>query len=205
MTNRPTRSSDGLYHIKGKTYKQIRGSRARVWHWAAFKTEGGLERDELLKNSRGEIVSKKKHNQSKRKSNLTLSGKYKLATKGTGFGPNKTRKSRGGNKKMGGETDPTIITLDMFHDTHETDYGDGYYPLVTNPGKMAAKTEKFSLTPDNLSWLQIYDKKMKSRAIKGLDGNTGTQLLEVLNNKADIHSAINIYSYNGSRIHPKEK
>lgn len=97
MTKRPQRASDGFYHIKGRRYKQLLGSRAQVWHDTAYKTEGQLLKSDLLKNARGEIVSRKKHNQSKKKSNLTLSGKYKLATKGTGFGPVRkdgTRKSR---------------------------------------------------------------------------------------------------------------
>ena len=97
MTNkRPMKSADGLYHVGGKMHQMVRGSRAQVWHGTALKTEGGLKKEDLVKNSRGEIVSKKKHNQSKKNSNLTLSGKYKLATKKTGFGPNvsKTRKSK---------------------------------------------------------------------------------------------------------------
>ena len=42
IMKRPVRSSDGLYHIKGKTYKAVRGSRAQVWNGTAYKTEGGL-------------------------------------------------------------------------------------------------------------------------------------------------------------------
>lgn len=37
------------------------GTRAKVWHGTAEKTSGGLTKGDLMKNKRGEIVSKKKH------------------------------------------------------------------------------------------------------------------------------------------------
>jgi hypothetical protein len=36
------------------------GTRAKVWHGTAEKTAGGLKKADLMKNKRGEIVSKKK-------------------------------------------------------------------------------------------------------------------------------------------------
>jgi len=36
------------------------GSKAEVWHSTAQKTSGGLTKDDLMKNKRGRIVSKKK-------------------------------------------------------------------------------------------------------------------------------------------------
>jgi hypothetical protein len=41
-----------------KTLK--RGSRRQVWNGSAEKTMGGLGKDDLMKNERGRIVSKKK-------------------------------------------------------------------------------------------------------------------------------------------------
>jgi hypothetical protein len=40
---------------------KIIGSRAHVWHGTATHTSGGLVKDDLMKNKRGRIVSKKKH------------------------------------------------------------------------------------------------------------------------------------------------
>jgi len=37
------------------------GSRAEVWHETARSTSGGLTKNDLMKNKRGRIVSKKRH------------------------------------------------------------------------------------------------------------------------------------------------
>ena len=60
------KSSDGFYHIKGKKYEMLVGSRAQVWHGTAYKTDGGLKND-LMKNKRDHIVSKKTYHRKKRK------------------------------------------------------------------------------------------------------------------------------------------
>ena len=95
-----------------------------------------------------------------------------------------------------------IIALEMFHDAYETHHGDGYYPHVSNPGNMTMTIEKFILDPDPVStlvWRQLpnYDNKM---SIDGLDGDIGTQLLTLLNEKANV-SAIKIYNLYGLCIH----
>lgn len=98
---RPTKSSDGLYHIKGKTYKLVRGSRAQVWNHTALKTEGGLLRSELTK-SHGRIVSLKKHKTAKKELRLQ---KYGFFAKKGKFGYVKkdiTKKRRGSRKVRGG-------------------------------------------------------------------------------------------------------
>jgi len=98
---RPVRASDGLYHIKGKTYKAIRGSRAQVWNRTAYKTEGGLLRSALIK-SHGRIVSAKKHKTAKKELRLQKYGYF--AQKGK-FGYVKksvSRKARKSSKKRGG-------------------------------------------------------------------------------------------------------
>ena len=95
---RPVRSEeDGLYHIKGKTYKYVRGSRAQVWNRTAFKTEGGLLRNELVK-SHGRIVSLKKHKTAKKEMRLQKYGFF--AEKGKfGYVKKSTRKNRRSGKK----------------------------------------------------------------------------------------------------------
>jgi len=88
---RPTRQNNGTYKIKGKTYKELFGSRAQVHHGTAYKTSGGLTTADLIMNKNGRIVSALKHKTAKRDKRL----KDFLAVKGK-FGPVKrqTRKSR---------------------------------------------------------------------------------------------------------------
>jgi hypothetical protein len=40
---------------------QTVGTRAQVWHGTAKKTNGGLTKQNLMKNKHGRIVSKRKH------------------------------------------------------------------------------------------------------------------------------------------------
>lgn len=71
MVRRILRSvKDGLYHIHGKTYKILSGSRAQVFHQNAFKTKAGLQINDLKKNSHGKIVSKKKSEKAKKEKRL---------------------------------------------------------------------------------------------------------------------------------------
>ena len=44
----------------GKEYPSSVGSNAQVWHGSKQKTPGGLTKDDLMKTSKGRIVSKKK-------------------------------------------------------------------------------------------------------------------------------------------------
>jgi hypothetical protein len=95
---RPARESDGLYHIKGKTYKIVRGSRAQVWNQTAYKTPGGLLKNELTR-SHGRIVSLKKSKTAKKEKRLLKAG---YGTQKGKFGAvklhkGKSRKMRGGN------------------------------------------------------------------------------------------------------------
>ncbi|MBM3455771.1 MAG: hypothetical protein FJX80_11575 [Bacteroidetes bacterium] len=70
------RQPDGFYHINGKKYQELRGSRAQVFHETAYKTDGtpGLTKDKLLLNKNGRIVSKKKHNTAKKEKRLQKHG-----------------------------------------------------------------------------------------------------------------------------------
>ena len=56
-----SRTSTGKYSVSGKTYDVLIGTRAQVWHGTAYKTTGGLIKDDLLENPNGKIISKNKH------------------------------------------------------------------------------------------------------------------------------------------------
>ena len=101
MVRRHTKKDDGLYHIGGRTYAILVGSRAQVWHRTAYKTSGGLKYEDLKQNDEGRIVSKVKSRLGKSQKHL---GKH-LQPKGSGhFGPRTSKKGKqskkGGRKTM---------------------------------------------------------------------------------------------------------
>lgn len=109
---KPMRANDGLYHIKGKTYKQLRGSRAQVWNQTAYKTEGGLLKSKLVK-SHGRIVSALKHKTAKKEMRLQKYGFF--AKKGKfGYVKKSVSKKHGKSKKRRsvrwGGNDEKVIT-----------------------------------------------------------------------------------------------
>ena len=65
MVKRHTKAADGKYHINGKKFDQLVGSRAQVFHGTAYKTTSGaakpkgdaLTRKDLKKNKHHRIVS----------------------------------------------------------------------------------------------------------------------------------------------------
>ena len=82
-----------LYTIKGKTYKELFGSREQVMNGTAYKTEGLLTKAELMMNHLGRIVSKKKHHTAKKEMRLEKYGYF--AKKGKfGYVKRATRKNR---------------------------------------------------------------------------------------------------------------
>ena len=92
--------SDGKYHIDGKTFDELIGSRAKVYHGTAYKTSGDLKKKDLFKNKYDRIVSAKKHKTAKREKRLEKHGYF--AKKGK-FGAvrkdgAKTRRRRGTKK-----------------------------------------------------------------------------------------------------------
>ena len=98
------KGSDGKYHIKGKCYEFLIGSRAQVWHGTAYKTKGNLVVGNLMMNKHGRIVSKAKHATAKKEKRLEKAGYY--AVKGK-FGAvkkslqkSKKAKKRGTRKRM---------------------------------------------------------------------------------------------------------
>lgn len=57
----PVTESEQIASSRTKTRKVSKyGSRAKVWHGGAEKTKGGLRKDDLEKNKYGRIVSKKR-------------------------------------------------------------------------------------------------------------------------------------------------
>ena len=55
-----TRNKDGKYHIQGKIYEKLTGTREEVFNEIAYRTSGELNKDDLIVNKHGKIVSKKK-------------------------------------------------------------------------------------------------------------------------------------------------
>ena len=74
MVKRHHRGNDGKYHIGGKSFEVLEGSRAQVMHGTAYKTSGGLTRDHLMFNKHGRIVSVKKHKSAKKEKRLIKHG-----------------------------------------------------------------------------------------------------------------------------------
>ena len=101
MTKRVNRSSDGKYHIKGKKYIMLVGSRAQVWHENAYKTPGGLVKGDLIMNSAKRIVSKKKHMTAKKEKRLE---KYGYTAKKGKFGAVKIEGSKKGKRSTKGKS-----------------------------------------------------------------------------------------------------
>jgi len=57
---RPTKNAEGRYNILGRLYDILRGTREAVWNETAYKTTGGLTKNDLMLNREGCIVSKQK-------------------------------------------------------------------------------------------------------------------------------------------------
>ena len=93
-----TKDSKG-YHVSGKVFEALEGSRAQVWHGTAYKTSGGLTKSHLMQNKNGRIVSTRKHQTAKKEMRLVKAG---YGTKKGKFGfvklssSSKSRKHRGG-------------------------------------------------------------------------------------------------------------
>ena len=87
---RHQKQSDGKYHINGKKYEMLVGSRAQVWHWTAYKTTGALKKSDLMKNKHQRIVSAKKHATAKKEKRLVKAG---YLTKKGKFGAVKSGKT----------------------------------------------------------------------------------------------------------------
>jgi hypothetical protein len=105
---RPHRSEkDGHYHIAGKSYKELFGSRQQVMNGTAYKTAGELCKSDLMMNKWGRIVSKKKHTTAKKEKRLLKHG-YTAKKGKFGFvkiAAKKSKSKRSTKKMRGGEPD----------------------------------------------------------------------------------------------------
>ena len=89
---RPVRDPiTNTYTVKGTEYKELFGSREQVVNGTAYKTTGGLTKNDLVMNKWGRIVSVTKHETAKKEKRLQRHGFY--AKKGK-FGYVKGKKSR---------------------------------------------------------------------------------------------------------------
>jgi hypothetical protein len=98
---RPVRGSDGKYHMHGKSYKELFGSRTQVHNGTAYKTPGGLTKSDLIMNKWGRIVSAKKHRTAKKEKRLEKAGYF--AKKGKFGYVQRNRKTRKSRKMKGGK------------------------------------------------------------------------------------------------------
>ena len=87
---------NGKYYVKGKSFDMLIGSRAQVWHGTAYKTSGGLTKNDLMMNKHGRIVSKAKSATAKKEKRLEKAGYF--TKKGTFGTIKKTLKSRKSKK-----------------------------------------------------------------------------------------------------------
>jgi len=94
------RKDDGKYHIKGKVYELLEGSRAQVWHGTAYRTTGGLTKSDLMMNKHGRIVSKTKHKTAKKEKRLEKAG-YKTEKGKFGAVKVNTKKSKRSTRRRG--------------------------------------------------------------------------------------------------------
>jgi len=60
MPTKIVKNKNGVYDINNKIYEKCFGSREDVWNCKAYKTTGGLIKNNLMINTCGKIVSKKK-------------------------------------------------------------------------------------------------------------------------------------------------
>ena len=74
--SRHTKHDDGTYHINGKKFKELYGSRVQVMNGTAAMTSGGLKKSDLMMNKWGRIVSVLKHKTAKKEKRLEKAGYF---------------------------------------------------------------------------------------------------------------------------------
>lgn len=95
---RVSKGSDGKYHISGKSYEMLIGSRAQVHHGTAYKTAGNLTKSHIMMNKHGRIVSAKKHATAKREKRLEKAGYFTRKGKFGAVRKEGSRKRRGSRR-----------------------------------------------------------------------------------------------------------
>lgn len=76
MPHRILKGEDGLYHVNGKSYKMLIGSRQCVGHENAYKTSGGLTKSNLIQTKDGRWKSLSKHKSAKKEKRLEKAGYF---------------------------------------------------------------------------------------------------------------------------------
>ena len=111
MVKRHIKQPDGKYHVNGKKYDILVGSRAQVYHGTAYKTSGGLTKGDLIQNKHGRIVSASKHKTAKKEKRLqkhgytARKGKFgavKMSVKSASPGSKTKRRTAKRRKTVGG-------------------------------------------------------------------------------------------------------
>lgn len=103
---RPVRDPiTNTYTVKGNEYNELFGSREQVVNGTAYKTTGGLTKNDLVMNKWGRIVSVVKHETAKKEKRLQRHGFY--AKKGN-FGYVKGKKTRKTKKNRNKDSSPQI-------------------------------------------------------------------------------------------------
>ncbi len=99
----------------------------------------------------------------------------------------------------------TTKTIEMLYDTYECDFGDGFYPLL----KSKNERDNFGLIPIQIIFKMehsIWKQQNGPKQISGLDGETGPQLLLLLNDSDSLSSSSQIiYNLKNNQIYPKIK
>ena len=138
--------SNGKYSISGKSYPQLIGTRAQVWHNTAYKTPGGLNKNNLTKNKSGRIVSKAKHNSAKKEKRLIKHG-YGTKKGKFGFvklnGHSKTKRTKGGSP-YGNNFSPSSIVGSGIDGQGLTDYGNSSIDVQLAAGMAGGRRRKGS-------------------------------------------------------------
>jgi hypothetical protein len=96
-----TKDANGKYVVQGKKFDMWIGTRAQVWHGTAYKTSGGLSKNNLIQNKAGRIVSKTKYFTAKKEKRLVKAG-YGTKKGKFGFVKLDNTKSRRRKSKKGG-------------------------------------------------------------------------------------------------------
>jgi hypothetical protein len=137
----------GKYHISGSSYEKLIGTRAQVWHRTAYKTSGGLTKNDLFQNKAGRIVSKSKHSSAKRENRLVKNG---YGTKKGHFGfvrmngtskRGRSKKMRGG-KALGNSYSPAFISGNGIDGQGLTNYGLGSNSVQFAAGQAGGRRRK---------------------------------------------------------------
>ena len=118
---RPVRNPvTGTYTIKDIEYKELFGSREQVWNGTAYKTTGGLTKDQLVMNKWGRIVSLKKNTTAKKEKRLEQHGYF--SNKGKfGYVKKGTRKSKSKSPESKSPDENKTVEQNIEGDVVETE------------------------------------------------------------------------------------